>query len=301
MTDATGAKRFGLFTRSLCWLLVVAGFFGIVSVQKRVVSERGVYAPIGEVLYMSSGQVLSRLSLGHQGLLADIYWTRVVQYFGRKRLNKDMRLDLLGPLLRVTVELDPHLLIAYRFGAIFLGSNPPEGAGKPKEALDILRRGIVANPDYWRLWQDIGFVYYWDLKDYRNAVKAFETGARQPGAQVWMKAVAAMVAAKGGDVQTSRVLWAEIYQHADNDLIRQSALQHLAALKAREEMDQLDRLLVRYRATQGRPAGTFEDLLLANLIRRLPKDPSGVPYVIGPDGKTLLGPRSEVKLRLLEY
>ena len=31
------------------------------------------------VLYLSSPKLLRRLSLGYDGLLADIYWTRVVQ------------------------------------------------------------------------------------------------------------------------------------------------------------------------------------------------------------------------------
>ena len=99
-----------------------------------------------------------------------------------------------------------------------------------------LVRGIVANPDYWRLWQDLGFVYYWDLKDYARAARAFETGSERPGALPWMKAMAAAVAAKGGDLETSRLLWAEIYRHAENDQLRRAALDHLTALEAEEQV-----------------------------------------------------------------
>ncbi|MGC2060261.1 MAG: hypothetical protein WA653_18495, partial [Candidatus Sulfotelmatobacter sp.] len=35
-----------------------------------------------DVLYLNSPKVLKRISLGYDGLLADIYWTRAVQYFG---------------------------------------------------------------------------------------------------------------------------------------------------------------------------------------------------------------------------
>ena len=38
--------------------------------------------PLHEVLYIPSPTVVKRMSLGYSGLLADIYWTRVVQYFG---------------------------------------------------------------------------------------------------------------------------------------------------------------------------------------------------------------------------
>ena len=41
-------------------------------------------ATLEEVLYISSPKALKRLSLGYDGLLADIYWTRAVQYFGSR-------------------------------------------------------------------------------------------------------------------------------------------------------------------------------------------------------------------------
>ena len=41
-------------------------------------------ATLEDVLYISSPKVLKRASLGYDGLLADIYWTRAVQYFGSR-------------------------------------------------------------------------------------------------------------------------------------------------------------------------------------------------------------------------
>lgn len=287
------------YARHICWVLLVAAILALAPVQKRISAEKGVYGPVEDILYMPSGEVLRKLSLGHEGLLADIYWTRVVQYFGRKRLDKDVRFGLLGPLMRITTDLDPHLLIAYRFGAIFLAGRAPEAAGRPQEAIALLKRGIVSNPDYWRFWQDLGFIYYWDLKDYQHAVRAFETGSQRPGAQVWIKALAAMVAAKGGDSAASRLLWTEIYQHAENDLVRQSALEHLAALEAQDQIKALNLLLDRFRAREGRPAHSMQELVAAGFLRGIPADPSRVPYVIGPDGKAGLGPESKIKLQLL--
>jgi len=289
----------GNHVRPIGWVLLISALLALVPVQDRIAGEQGVYGPIEDILYMPSGEVLRRLSLGNEGLLADIYWTRVVQYFGRKRLNQDVRFDLLGPLLRVTTQLDPHLLIAYRFGAIFLAGRAPESAGRPDEAIRLLQHGIVSNPEYWRLWQDLGFVYYWDLKDYKHAVRAFETGSERPGAQVWLKALAAMVASKGGDPESSKILWTEIYQHAETDQMKQSAIEHLAALEARGQMEILNGRLNQYRARMGRPARSFEDLVKIGLLRGMPADPGGTLYAIGPDGKAALGATSKIKLRLL--
>ncbi|MGD0923017.1 MAG: hypothetical protein ABSA70_14835 [Terriglobia bacterium] len=287
-------------TRPICWVLLGASFLALVPLQRGIDRELAPQGKIAEVLYVPSGRILQRLSLGHEGLLADIYWTRAVQYFGRQRLSHATHFELLGPLLRITTDLDPQLVIAYRFGAIFLAEKTPGGAGQPKEALQLLRRGIVANPDYWRLWQDLGFIYYWDLKDYANAARAFQTGSERPGAAMWMKAMAASVAAAGGQIQTSRLLWSEIYRQAENESIRRSAREHLVALQAQDEMEHLNRLLGQYRAREGRQAHTFPELVAAGFLPALPRDPSGVPYRVGPEGRAALGPESKVDLRLLQ-
>ena len=286
--------------RLVCWTLLVASFVGLVPLQRstdRVLAARG---NLGEVLYVPSGKILRRLSLGHEGLLANIYWTRVVQYFGRKRLGHETRFELLGPLLRITTELDPHLVIAYRFGAIFLAEKAPGGAGQPEEALQLLRRGIAANPDYWRLWQDVGFVYYWDLKDYQSAARAFKAGSERPGAMPWMKALAATVSSEGGDIRTSHLLWSEIYRQADNDQIRKSAEEHLLALQAQEEIEHLNRLLDQYRERQGQEPRSFQDLIAAGMLSTVPRDPSGIPYLLSRDGQAWLSPNTKVDLKLLQ-
>src|SRR5436853_5436790 len=69
-------------------------------------------APLEEVLYVSSPKVLKRMSLGYDGLLADIYWTRAVQYFGNRHRGGPENYKLLAPLLEITTYLDPHLVVA---------------------------------------------------------------------------------------------------------------------------------------------------------------------------------------------
>lgn len=250
------------------------------------------------VVYVRSGETLRRFSFGYEGLLADFYWTRAVQYFGRERLAGNSRFEQLDALLRTTVALDPHLLIAYRFGAIFLAERPPAGAGRPDEALALIRRGIGANPGYWRLWQDLGFIYYWDLRDYRRAALAFEAGSRQPGAGVWMKTLAASVAAQGGELDTSRLLWTEVLREAGNDTIRRGALEHLGAIKAAQDIIRINRALDLFCERTGHPASQLADLVRAGLLTEEPTDPSGVPYVLGVDGKAAAGPGSTINLDL---
>jgi len=286
--------------RRACWALLLLCLLGLIPIQRGIDRRKAGEPGATEVLFLPSGKFLRRVSLGYESLLADIYWTRVVQYFGRKRLEHSNEFTLLGPLLQITTDLDPHLIIAYRFGSIFLADKPPQGAGQPSEALALLRRGIVANPEYWRLWEDLGFVYYWDLKDYPAAVRAFQAGSEQPGAMDWMRALAARVAAAGGQMATSRFLWSEIARQAGNEQIRKNAEDHLWALDAAEQIAKLNELVALYNSRQGQPARSFQALVAAGYLRALPRDPSGALYILDVNGRVRLNPRSTVDLDLLQ-
>ena len=300
MTPSSETLSQPRYRRRVCWLLLLFCLLGLVPIQRNLDLRRGSDRGAAEVLFLPSGKFLRPLCLGYEGLLAEIYWTRVVQYFGRKRLANSTEFKLLGPLLQITTDLDPHLLIAYHFGSIFLAEKPPRGAGQPLEALALLYHGIVANPDHWRLWEDVGFIYYWDLKDYAAAARAFQTGSERPGAMQWMRAMAAKVAAQGGQLATSRFLWSEIARQAGNDQIRKNAEDHLIALDAAEEMTKLGELVALYNSRQGRPARSLQALVVAGYLRALPRDPSGAPYILDAGGRVSLNPRSSIDLNLMQ-
>jgi hypothetical protein len=115
-----------------------------------------------------------------------------------------------------------------------------------------------------------------------------------------VRTLAASVAAKGGELETSRLLWSEIYRQADNEQIRRSAQEHLLALRAQEEITRLNELLEAYARQFGQRAHSFSDLLAAGVLRVIPHDPSGVAYQVGEDGRASLGPASKIDMRLLQ-
>ena len=305
MTDAPNPENTPrspkLRFRVLLIIVFAGSLLGLYPIQRGIDREqRSVHSQPEELLFLPAEARLSKIAGGFSGLLADIYWTRAVQYYGRHRLAHASEFRLLGPLLDIATNLDPHLLIAYRFGSLFLAGKPPEGAGRPREAIYLLERGIVHNPGYWRLWEDLGFIYYWDMKDYGRAARAFQTGSERPGALTWMRVLAASVAAQGGEIQTSRILWTEIARSAENDSIRRSAETHLAALNALEGLRKLGKLLDTYRQRAGKPARSMQELVAAGILPGIPLDPSGVPFILGPNGQAELGPGSRIDLGLVQ-
>src|SRR6266581_2535454 len=189
-------------------------------------------ATLQEVLYISSPKLLKRLSLGYDGLLADVYWTRTVQYYGGMHHTGGGDYALLEPLLNITTQLDPHLIPAYEFGGTFLSAKPPQGAGVPQKAVELVEYGIRSNPEDWHLYYDLGFIYYMDLKDYRGAADAFMRGSQVPNAHPFLRILAAQMAQHGGELETARMLWSSAYQTSHEKNLRANAAAHLRAVQA---------------------------------------------------------------------
>jgi tetratricopeptide (TPR) repeat protein len=264
--------------------------------QARIDAETRTEAAPKEELLVRSGALLKKLSLGYDPLLADIYWTRVVQYYGSRVGDPNVDFSLLPPLLNITTTLDPHLVVAYRFGAIFLSEPKPAGAGRTDLAVDLVKRGIAANPDEWRLDYDLGVLYYWRLKDYHDAAAAFLAASNLPKAPFMMlKLAAAGIAEKGGSIDTSRMIFAELYKSTNDRKVQKMALEELKALKAQEDEMELDKIIQQYEKRFGRKPASMLDLVNAKLLPGLPVDPGGIPYAIGADGKCRLGPRSPIE------
>jgi hypothetical protein len=236
-------------------------------------------------LYLTSPTVLRRMCLGYTGLLADIYWTRAVQYFGEQHHIGSGDFHLLAPLLKITTQLDPKLLPAYQFGANFLSPKPPLGAGLPEPALALMKYGVEHNPDQWRLYYNLGFLYFTEFHDYANAANAFGRGSRVPVTNEYMPILAARMAQHAGEFDTARMLWFTTYQSTKEGQIRQNAVEHLLALQVDEDVTRLERVIEKYQAQTGRLPSSMSDLDHAGFIHGTQTDPKGNPYKLMADGR----------------
>lgn len=241
-------------------------------------------ASLQEVLYVPSPKVIKRFSLGYDGLLADVYWTRAVQYFGGHHHAGAAHYALLAPLLEITTALDPHLTIAYEFGANFLAPKPPNGAGEPQRAIELEQYGIHNNPDDWHLYYNLGFIYYMEMQDYAKAADAFARGSKVPGAHPFLKVMAAEMAQHGGELEMARLLWTTTYQSTTDANVKANAVAHLRALKVDQDVTTLEQLVNSYREKYGHEPGGLAELQTAGMLSGIPIDPLGKPYQLMPNG-----------------
>jgi tetratricopeptide (TPR) repeat protein len=288
---ATGAWLLGI--------LLVTGFAGVWQLQIKIdEQQKATHVELDE-LAIGSPKIIKAMSLEYAPLVAAMYWTRAVQYFGEKHRLHQGNLELLWPLLDVATTLDPHLLVAYHFGSTFLSDKTGLGAGRPDLAIQLLERGIRANPDEWRLYQDLGNVYYFDARDYPKAAEAFAEGSKNPKAYIWMKVLAAKIAGEGESPETSYFLWQQVYNTTTDELIRQNAQNHLVLMKAQLDMNEIDRLADEYEKQTGHRATRISELLQAGLLKGVPRDPEGYPYVLGEGGKAELNLNSPLLEKMI--
>ena len=290
------------------WSIILA-IVGLAAAVVRLQIARDAMPPLPQpvdnagMLYVRSPGAASRIALGYDAVAADLYWIRAIQHYGGTKLSSgaSKSYDQLYPLLDLATSLDPHFDIAYRFGAIFLSERPPDGPGRPDLAVALLRKGLEAQPERWQFAQDIGFIHYWWLHDYMHAAEWFTRAAGIPGAPTWLKPMAAVTLAQGGNRASSRLLWQEIQRQADHDWLRNQAALRLKQFDAMDQIDALIRAAIDYERRFGASPGSWADLIRAGYLRQVPIDPAGHEYVIDPDrGAITLGPKSPLNPLPLE-
>lgn len=260
-----------------------------------------------EQLYLT-GTTAKRISLGFNGLAADWYWMRSLQYVGRKVIDVPdnipiddlgkLNLKLLAPLIDTATTLDPAFIEPYQYAAVVLPNIDPQAA------IRLTKKGIAANPSAWRLYQHLGFIY-WQQKNFQAAGEAYDQGSKLPAAPPWMVAMKAKMANEGGSRDLAREIYSRIYEQAENEKVKDMARKRLLQLDSLDRRDGLRNVLSTYKARVGRCPFSWKEI--ETVLRALrvevdssgaPLDPAGTGYVLINGGCDLDGnPKSEVPYR----
>ena len=261
---------------------------------------------IDESLYVN-GKTARRISLGFNGLAADWYWMRSLQYVGRKVINDNdvpidnlglLNLKLLAPLLDTATTLDPEFLDPYEYAAIVLP------AINVNDAIRITQKGIDANPNAWRLYHHLGYIY-WQQRDFQAASEIYGRGAQISGAPPWMEAMKAKMAADGGSRDTAREIYTRMYEQSADEKVRDMARKRLLQLDSLDQRDGLRKLFAAYQTRIGKCPSSWKEIEPVFRALRLPVDasgapldPSGVPYVLRAGACEVdLDPKSEIPVK----
>jgi len=242
-----------------------------------------------------NGSRLKGYAVGMEGLFADWYWVRSLQYIGDKMVNStdpNINLDdltplnprLLYPLLQNATDLDPHFIGAYSYGAVVLPAIDKE------KAVALATKGIDNNPKEWRLYQHLGYIY-WKLGQYEKAAETYGKGSEIEGSSPFMKIMAASMTNDAGSRVTARSIYRQMLSESTEESIRTTAERRLAFLDWQDERDAINTILADFRERNGRCANSFGEVATQILQTKLPEgrgfsvdagkrlvDPTGAPY-----------------------
>lgn len=255
-----------------------------------------------------NGSKLKGFALGFEGLMADWYWMRSLQYIGGKIINskteinledlRDLNPRLLHPYLDNATDLDPHFIAVYSYGAVILPAIDPE------KAIAIAQKGIDNNPKEWRLYQHLGYIY-WKLNRYTEAADAYEKGSQIAGASPFMKMMSAAMRTEGGSRATSRAIYRQMLDDSGDEQVRITATRRLQQLDSLDEREAIDRVLADFKGMNGRCANGFGEIIAGLLQVKLPEgrefrvdaskrlvDPSDTPYLLDREAcRSMLDPQ----------
>jgi hypothetical protein len=220
------AARASAMVRNLAALgLVVL----LIALAPRLAASIHEQRPAGDTqqrLYYPDGPFLRHASLGFHAPVADYVWLQAVQYYGGYRRGEhDLR--YFEGLVEAVVTLDPRFAEAYHFAALVLSMEHGDHRG----AIDMLKRGILANPDHWRLPFTVGFIHYVFLREWGVATHWFEAAARLPGATDFCRRFAAFSAKRAGDWEGSIILWDHLARTTESAEMRELATRMIDQLQ----------------------------------------------------------------------
>lgn len=242
----------------------------------RIDLKKTSHALIGELMYFPSGFAVKSLSVGFYVPLADLVWLRFIQYYGEHRMT-DTRFDLMYHILDILTTLDPYFVHAYTLGALMLTHD----AQRPDQAMKLLKKGMQADYNEWRIPFIYGFIQYVFLRDYKTALAYLGISSQKPDATDMPKRWAGYIALKRlRDTKTALALWLDLYNNAKNPEERRIAKMYIQETRMLLDIEFLNNKIEEFKTKFGRVPYHLNELVISGLIDSIPAEPHGEKYVI---------------------
>jgi len=155
-----------------------------------------------------------------------------------------------------------------------------------QHAIRLTEKGISANPEAWRLYHHLGYIY-WRQGEFQKASEIYGQGAQIAGAPFWMEGMKAKLLSEGGSRSTAREIYTRMYEQSNEEQTREMARKHLMHLDSLDQRDALRKLFATYKARSGKCPDSWRELEPVFRSVRIPMnqagaplDPSGAPYIL---------------------
>jgi hypothetical protein len=241
--------------------------------------------PLGRrLLYLPSHEMLDLVSLGNEGLMADLLFLWSIQYYSSYR--PDETFLYLETVYDLITDLDPLYFDAYRVGALIMMLDLHANPKVQKKAIErLFDKGLANMPDNWELAEVAAWDAHLQLRDPELALKYARIGAERPGAPHRLKRVYGRWSEQEDrwTISDSINYWEEVLAEATRWPEVVLSKNHLYDAYAKRDATVLDPMLADYRARFGRCADGWQQLIDLGWLNAVPLDYVGNPYRIDGD------------------
>lgn len=221
------------------------------------------------------GDVIKPTLLGFHSLGADVLWLQVLQVLGQRDVSTH-DYTWAYQALDVITTLDPHYVYAYDAGGLILA----EQAGQVEWSNQLLKKGLQANPDAWRLAFQLGFNYFFHLQDYQTAAEYMAIAANLPGRPAYVPELVARLYMEANNPELALNFLAVMRQSAaDPSAIALLERRYNEVLVERDLLA-LEQAIQRYREAHDTYPSTLDRLVQEQVLPEIPVEPFGGHYVL---------------------
>jgi hypothetical protein len=241
-----------------------------------------------QLLYLPTPEILKLVSLGNQGLMADLLYIWSIQYYSQFAL--DEKFLYLETVFDLVTDLDPSYFDAYRIGALIMTLQRSGDPAQHKAAIvRLYDKGLRNMPDSWELAEVAAWDAHLVLNDQELAVRWMKAAAERPGAPSEVKRVYGRWRDNihGWTVEDSIAYWEGVVAEANRSVDIRLATSHLYDSYVTLHRRRLDPLLASIRQRTGECPESWQEVVERGLLPEAPLDFVGNPYGIDRESCTL--------------
>lgn len=223
----------------LVFLSVLAIWIVSLCYLQQIRQELRAARPVAELsVLLPKFEFIKIASLGYDSVVADWLWLRSIALFGARKADP-ATYPVLYQMIDLTTDIEPRLRIAYLFGATLLTFY--------SEHIDwsnaLLEKAIVAFPQDWWFYFNLGFNHFYFLGDPKTAADDISRAATLPGHPPYLERLAASLYASAGHLESALQFLQQIYEASESEELRERILQKMRDLQEGEIPERLQEIL----------------------------------------------------------
>lgn len=213
----------------LLLVIVVCGFLLTSSRQALVRSKaQGGEWQTERDLYLPEPSYLKLVSLGYDGLIADLVLAKALTYFGSHyRDRRTFEFRHLETLFVTAIEMDPRNKEAVLLAGNILSDIDVHAA------INVLKRGMSNHPDHWKFPEMIGYHYFFRLNDPGKAGQYYEMAAQLPGHPPYVPSLSGKFYRESGRYEEAMRVLYNFYSTTSDQRLKKSFKNSIDALQER--------------------------------------------------------------------